>query len=149
MSGYKTVIPALVGAVAGGLIALAVAGGGSSTHSTTTTVLQTPGASAVPTSLGGSGKGLTINQIYRQASPGVVDIIVTQHEPAVAASALRRQRQQKTEGEGAGVVYDTKGDILTDEHVVAGATSVKVTLPGRPDRHRPRCSAPTRRPTSR
>jgi putative serine protease PepD len=26
------------------------------------------------------------------------------------------------------VVYDTKGDILTDEHVVAGATSVKVTF---------------------
>src|SRR5205085_4975241 len=26
----------------------------------------------------------------------------------------------------AGVVYDTKGDILTDEHVIAGATSVTV-----------------------
>ncbi len=124
MSGYKTVIPALVGAVAGGLIALAVAGGGSSTHSTTTTVLQTPGASAVPTSLGGSGKGLTINQIYRQASPGVVDITVlsTTNGGGLGFGGS----SQKTEGEGAGVVYDTKGDILTDEHVVAGASSVKV-----------------------
>src|SRR6185437_7941863 len=33
-----------------------------------------------------------------------------------------------TQGEGAGVVYDTNGDILTDEHVVANATSVKVNF---------------------
>jgi putative serine protease PepD len=35
---------------------------------------------------------------------------------------------QQSGGEGAGVVYDTKGDILTDEHVVSGATSVKVNF---------------------
>ena len=29
---------------------------------------------------------------------------------------------QQTQGEGAGVVYDTKGDILTDEHVVDNAS---------------------------
>ncbi len=34
--------------------------------------------------------------------------------------------QQQTQGEGAGVVYDKRGDILTDEHVVSGATSVNV-----------------------
>jgi putative serine protease PepD len=33
---------------------------------------------------------------------------------------------QQTQGEGAGVVYDTKGDILTDEHVVAHAQAVMV-----------------------
>jgi S1-C subfamily serine protease len=124
MSRYKTVIPALVGAVAGGLIALALAGGGNTTHSTTTTVLQTTGASAVPTAFSGANKGLTINQIYRQASPGVVDITVI--STTTGGGLGFGAGQQKTEGEGAGVVYDTKGDILTDEHVVAGAQSVKV-----------------------
>ncbi len=127
MSRYKTVIPAVVGAVAGGLIALAIAGGGKTTHSTTTTVLQTTGSSALPTSFSGSGKGLTINQIYRQASPGVVDITVVSSSSAGGGPlGFGGSPQQKTEGEGAGVVYDAKGNILTDEHVVAGAISVRV-----------------------
>ena len=44
-------------------------------------------------------------------------------EPPAAASATPRQKQ----GEGAGVVFDKQGDILTDEHVVAGATTVTST----------------------
>jgi putative serine protease PepD len=107
------------GAIAGGAIALAVASGSTAEHtSTTTTVVQTAG---VPTSLSTSGHGLTINQIYRAASPGVVDITVT----AVSNTAFG---QQQTKGEGAGVVYDKNGDILTDEHVVSGATSVRVAF---------------------
>jgi putative serine protease PepD len=128
MSRYKAIIPAVLGAVAGGLIAVAIAGGGDTTHSvTTTTVLQSGGSRALPTSFSGSTKGLTINQIYRQASPGVVDItVVSTASGSGGGGAFGFGGQQKTEGEGAGVVYDTKGDILTDEHVVANATSVKV-----------------------
>ena len=56
--------------------------------------------------------------------------------PAWSTSPSPRRRSngglfggtQQTQGEGAGVVYDTKGDILTDEHVVDGATSVTVTF---------------------
>ena len=33
-----------------------------------------------------------------------------------------------SQGLGSGVVYDTKGDIVTNAHVVAGATDFKVTL---------------------
>ena len=43
-----------------------------------------------------------------------------------AASACSAAGAQQTQGEGAGVVYDKQGDILTDEHVVAGATQVTV-----------------------
>jgi S1-C subfamily serine protease len=70
---------------------------------------------------------LTVNQIYRNASPGVVDIVVTQQNSSGSSLGFGGSTQQ-TQGEGAGVVYDTKGDILTDEHVVAGATSVKVNF---------------------
>ena len=37
-------------------------------------------------------------------------------------------QSQQTEGEGAGVVFDKKGDILTDQHVVSGANKVTVTF---------------------
>jgi putative serine protease PepD len=68
-----------------------------------------------------------VNQIYRQASPGVVDITVTQQSSGLGGFQLPGfGGGQQTQGEGAGVVYDSKGDILTDEHVVSGASSVQV-----------------------
>jgi putative serine protease PepD len=105
------------------VIALVVASGGSSSHSVTTTVVQQPGGTTLPTSLT-STRGLSVNQIYRQDAPGVVDITVT----STSNGGGLFGGSQQTQGEGAGVVYDTKGDILTDEHVVSGATSVTVTL---------------------
>ena len=127
MSRIGRLVPIIGGAVAGGAIALVVASGGSSTHTVTTTVAQPQSqTSTVPTSLSAT-KGLTINQIYRAASPGVVDITVTEQQQGggLGFGGSGGQQQQAT-GEGAGVVYDTKGNILTDEHVVSGATSVKV-----------------------
>ena len=70
MQRAKNIIPILAGAVAGGAIALAVASGGSTTtRSVTTTVVQPASAPSLPTSFSG-GKGLSVNQIYRQTSPG-------------------------------------------------------------------------------
>jgi putative serine protease PepD len=118
------VVPIIAGAIAGGVIALVVASGSSTTtHSVTTTVVQ-PGGPAIPTSLS-STKGMTVNQIYRQAGPGVVDILVTSQSQGIGPFG---GGGQSSSGEGAGVVYDSKGDILTDEHVVSGATSVTVNF---------------------
>src|SRR2546423_2368444 len=115
------IIPVAAGALAGGLIALVVANSSSSTRTVTTTVVQPSArASTIPTSLG--GRGLSVNQIYSQDSSGVVDIVVTSPGNANPFGGGSQQSQ----GEGAGVVYDSKGNILTDEHVVSGATSVKV-----------------------
>ena len=122
-------IPVIGGAIAGGIIALVIASSSGSTRSVTTTVVQ-PTTSSEPTAFS-SANGMTINQIYRSASPGVVDIVVTAKSSSNSPSGLfggGNGQSQVTKGEGAGVVYDTKGDILTDEHVVAGATSVKVTF---------------------
>ena len=113
-------LPILAGAVAGGLIAWGVSGSGAT--SKTTTVIQQERV-GIPTSLT-SSRGMTINGIYRQDAPGVVDITVT----AQSSNSSLFGGSQETQGEGAGVVYDTKGDILTDEHVVANATSVTVTF---------------------
>jgi putative serine protease PepD len=121
-------IPIIGGAIAGGIIALIIASSGSSSRSVTTTVVS-PRQSPTPTAFS-TGKGLSINQIYRSASPGVVDIVVVSQGQGQSQSTPFGQGgsggQQR--GEGAGVVYDNKGDILTDEHVVSGATSVKVNF---------------------
>jgi putative serine protease PepD len=127
MSSVNRFLPILAGAVAGGAIALVVASGSTTTKSVTTTqVISSPAASVVPSSIS-RGRGLTVNQISRIASPGVVDILVTENSPA-GSGQFGFGGSTKTTGEGAGVVYDNKGDILTDQHVVAGATSVTVTF---------------------
>jgi putative serine protease PepD len=131
MTRLSRLIPIIGGAIAGGVIALVIASGSGTTHNVTTTVVQpssTSSASAEPTSFS-SGNGLSINQIYKAASPGVVDILVTtrSQSPSLGLFGGGGQTQQ-SQAEGAGVVYNTKGDILTDEHVVAGATSVKVNF---------------------
>ncbi len=114
-----------MGAAAGAVVAVVIASGsGGSTKTVTTVVSSGQSAStSVPSALG-STHGMTINQIYRTASPGVVDITVTSRQSS--NSNLFGGGSQQTEGEGAGVVYDKQGDIVTDEHVVAGATSVMV-----------------------
>jgi putative serine protease PepD len=134
MRGLSRLIPVIGGAVAGGVIAAVIASGSTTTHSTTTTVVQPSRAPTIPTSLTGSSagsRGLTVNQIYRQDSPGVVDITVTQqsNNPGFGFGfGGGGGGGQQSQGEGAGVVYDTKGDILTDEHVVDNATQVTVTF---------------------
>jgi S1-C subfamily serine protease len=125
MSRLANVLPVAARAVAGGIVALAFAGGGGSSTKTVTTVVARVTSVGVPTSIS-KGQGLTINQIYHQDSPGVVDIIETSQTSGGLNLFGGGGASQQSQGEGAGVVYDMKGDILTDEHVVANAVSVKV-----------------------
>jgi len=127
MKGLSRVLPIIGGAIAGGAIALAVANGSTTTHSvTTTTVVQPSSSPALPTSFS-SGRPQTINQIYRAVGPGVVDITTSSTQNTGGVFGFGQSQQ--TEGEGAGVVFDKKGDILTDEHVVSGANKITVTFP--------------------
>ncbi len=118
MNRFNRFLPVIGGAIAGGAIALAVSSGATN-HTTTTTVLEPSRGSALPTSFTAQ-KGMSINQIYKADSPGVVDILVTS---TTNGGLLGSQQSQ---GEGAGVVYDKNGDIVTDQHVVANATQVTV-----------------------
>ena len=121
-------LPIIGGAVAGGAIALAVANGSTTTHSvTTTTVVQPSSSPALPTSFSGTAKALTISQIFQQDDPGVVDITTSSTQNSTGVFGFGQSQQ--TEGEGAGVVFDKKGDIVTDEHVVSGASTINVTFP--------------------
>ncbi|MFH1382338.1 MAG: trypsin-like peptidase domain-containing protein [Chloroflexota bacterium] len=65
----------------------------------------------------------TVSAIYDSASPAVVEIQVTQQ----GGSFFGGYTQQ---GEGSGFLIDSQGHILTNNHVVDGATTVKVLLKG-------------------
>src|SRR5947209_1817946 len=110
MTRARLLTPLLIAALAGAVIALIATSGGSN-HTTTTTVIQRGASvpSELPTSLTSTG-ALTIGQIFHQDGPGVVDIVVTQNVNNGGFFGGTQQAQ----GEGAGVVYNKNGDILTD-----------------------------------
>jgi len=122
-------IPVTGGAVLGGVAAVVIAGCGSSqSHTVTQTVTSSSAAStsSEPAAFS-SGGGQTVNQIFKKDGPGVVDIVVT--APASGSTgSLFGSGSGKQQDEGAGVVYNDKGYILTDQHVVAKASSIKVTF---------------------
>ena len=93
----------------------------STTTSTSNVTAAVTTTGSVSTSLVTSVSGLetTLETIYTQVSPSVV--LISDIMPSTAASlggpAL-----------GSGFVWDTKGDIVTNNHVIAGASNIKVTF---------------------
>ena len=115
----RLLAPILLAALVGGVVAGAAVvlfGGGDRT--TTTTPASSPIAST-STSAGTrsevSSTALTATQVYQRDSKGVVLI------KAVTADG---------EDEGTGIVLNEKGLILTNDHVIAGATSITVDATG-------------------
>jgi S1-C subfamily serine protease len=86
---------------------------GASTVVKQVTVQQADQASAAP---------LSVNQIYRRAYRGVVEITVTEASTGTPFGGSGGTQQ----AQGSGWVYDSDGHIVTNDHVVDGATSVKV-----------------------
>jgi putative serine protease PepD len=123
MTRLMKILPVIAGAVAGAIVALLIAGGGNGTKTVTDEIVS-QAARSIPASNTTTG-AMTVNQIYKQDSPGVVDILV---KSVQSSNGFFGTQQQKSEDEGAGVVFDKQGDILTDEHVVAGATNVTVNF---------------------
>jgi len=78
-----------------------------------------------------TGKALSINEIYRGAAPGVVQVTATQIvsrpaiDPFFGFPVPQNQRQQAL---GSGFVIDKAGHIVTNYHVVQGARSVSVSF---------------------
>ena len=108
MRPLRTPTVTLAAALAAG--ALIGAGGGAATYAAlssgneTTVVRQVTVGDTQPASSAGS---LTVQSIYQLANKGVVEITAGQ-------------------GQGSGFVYDSDGHVITNEHVVAGTSSVSV-----------------------
>jgi putative serine protease PepD len=101
------------------------AGGGAVVYATLsdggTVVKQVTVQSSEP--VASSSAPLSVNQIYRRAYRGVVEITVT-----TSGGASPFGGSDSAQAQGSGWVYDSNGHILTNEHVVDGATSIKVRL---------------------
>jgi putative serine protease PepD len=99
---------ACVGAGGGALLYSAFGSDGGKTVVRSVTVKDTQPASDAP---------LSVNAIYRNSYQGVVEIMVTTNSGSGFGP---------TGAEGSGWVYDQNGDIVTNQHVVDGAQSIKV-----------------------
>ncbi|MDX6473480.1 MAG: hypothetical protein QOK22_2296 [Gaiellaceae bacterium] len=104
-----------LGAGAGAGVYAGFAGGTQTAAPIATTVSATQPAAVKTTST-------TLTDLYKKVSPGVVDITVV----SSSAAANPLGGGGSTQAEGSGFVIDTKGDIVTNEHVVDGATSITV-----------------------
>jgi S1-C subfamily serine protease len=67
--------------------------------------------------------------IYRRDAPGVVVITATETQH-VAPTFFTPAETKKVQALGSGFVLDSKGDILTNDHVVAGASGIRVGFSG-------------------
>ena len=80
-----------------------------------TSVASSPVASSANSAV--PAQPISAATIYKQASPGIVTI---------TTEVARRGRVG--EGTGSGIVLDTSGNILTNAHVIAGASQIQVTF---------------------
>ena len=98
----------------------------SASGKTTTIVQQAPLTSAAPASESRAG-GLTARDIYRRAAPGVVFVRARSVQQTQSPFDVF-PRQQENVATGSGFVLDDKGHILTNAHVVASSTDVRVSF---------------------
>jgi putative serine protease PepD len=68
---------------------------------------------------------LTPAALYKRDAPGVAVITATTTKQ-VAGSFFTPPSTEKVQSLGSGFVIDTKGDIVTNDHVVAGASGIRV-----------------------
>jgi S1-C subfamily serine protease len=125
----SVVLPMLVAALLGGGVAAGVTSvidGGTGGDGHTTTVIRQPAIAAQGAdSRKNVGEGLTAADIYQRYAPGVVfirsEITQQTNNPFDPFGGT-----QKSEATGSGFVIDSSGDILTNNHVIDGASNVTV-----------------------
>jgi S1-C subfamily serine protease len=75
----------------------------------------------------GGGSAMTVNEIYSKDAPGVAHI-EADIEPRRQFSPFGSPGQGGGTATGSGFVIDDQGHVVTNAHVVEGATDVRVTL---------------------
>src|SRR5438128_6946816 len=123
----RTVLAVSGCAIALGGAAVGAVARDATTSSGTTTVVRT----STPASSSSSpvaSKTLSVNQIYRAAASGVVEITATTSSSSSGSPFPfgGGSGSSQSSAVGSGFVYDSAGHIVTNQHVVDGATSVTV-----------------------
>src|SRR2546423_5245484 len=119
----------IVSGLVGGLVAVVIgailiATGVIDTGSTKTIVRESATSSRPAADPSGAPAGQTVHQIYQRVGPGVAFI---QAKVRSGTTSIFGGSTQGT-ATGSGFALDKSGDILTNAHVVEGATSKDVTV---------------------
>lgn len=114
---------------AGAVVAVDAVDGGTG-GPVTTTVSATTAPAPARTSVAYSGTQMDFSGIYAQRSAGVVSILAAASGTGGTPSSpfAPEPRGGRATAQGSGVVIDADGHILTNEHVVSGADSLRVTF---------------------
>ncbi len=127
MTARALAIPLAAAVLGGGVTAGILLGTGAVDEGATTTIVQqSPLRSAAPDTESQTG-GLTARDIYRRAAPGVVFVRARSVQSSQSPFEIF-PRQQENVSTGSGFVLDEKGHILTNAHVVANSTDVRVSF---------------------
>ena len=119
-SAVVALVAALIGAGVGGGIVAATVGNGN----TTTTVKE---ISAGPALLNGT---VDIETVIAKVLPAVVAIDAKSAPTGNGAFDLPGSQAQQQDSQGSGMIISSTGEVVTNNHVIAGATNITVTLYG-------------------
>jgi S1-C subfamily serine protease len=117
----------LIAALAGGAIVLGGAAALGKLNSNTTLVREQAAGGGEPASFSQTHH-MSINDVYREAAPGVVHIDAVTKVSVPANPFFPTPSSETQTAVGSGFVIDKAGHIVTNEHVVAGASSVQVSF---------------------
>jgi putative serine protease PepD len=123
MLRHRTAVIGTVALAAG----LAVGAGGYAAVANDTSAPSAANASS--TAISTASARMSVGAIYEKANTGVVEITATSNA-AQGDSPFPFDQQQggSQQAQGSGFVYDSDGHVVTNYHVVQGATSLQVTL---------------------
>ena len=101
-------------------------------HTTTVREIVSGGPASAPASFR-TGRPQSINEIYRSAAPGVVQVTSTSVVKLDNTDPFGFQipgfpQQETQQALGSGFVIDKAGHIVTNYHVIAGARSIEVSF---------------------
>jgi S1-C subfamily serine protease len=119
----------VVAALAGGVVVLGGAAALGKLDSSTTIVRDQGSVPASEPAAFAQSHRLSINDVYREAAPGVVHIAAITRVPLPADPFFGTPSGTETQRAiGSGFVIDKTGHIVTNDHVVAGASTVQVSF---------------------
>ena len=124
--GIATALAVAVAGAVGAGAALGIASALGDLNSKTVVAQNTEAPASLQQVASTSGKALTIPEIYERTAPGVVQVTSTQIVKAQQVNPFFRTTPQKIRALGSGFVIDKQGDIVTNYHVIQGATSIEV-----------------------
>ena len=124
----RSLLPiAVVSAVVGAGAAVGIVEGlGAGSGRTTTTLVQQAPLGSSDNASSNSDTGLTAGEIYKRDAPGVVFVRSQIVQRTQSPFDFGLPQEQHGEATGSGFVIDKTGTILTNAHVVNGASTVTV-----------------------